>query len=108
MNIKIAFFVLGLMLLVACRITPTEAALAPLECTPPVVPGEYTVILRDQADALSLANKTIERYGGELFRIIDFAFTGFDAALPDEAVNALRKHPDVERIQCNLLTSPPG
>jgi len=67
-----------------------------------VIPGQYIVVFRDDvADPPGLANRLVRQQGGSLRFTYQFAIKGFSAELPEKAVDALRRNPNVAYIEPN-------
>ena len=64
------------------------------------VPGEWIVVFnRDVPDAPGLARQLVASHGGALRFTYQYALKGFAASLPDAAVTALRRNPNVAYIE---------
>jgi len=67
-----------------------------------VIPGQYIVVFRDDvADPPGLANRLVRQQGGSLRFTYQYAIKGFSAELPEKAVDALRRNPNVAYIEPN-------
>lgn len=65
-----------------------------------VVPGEYLVVLREDADA-GTAARLATRLGGRPSQVWSAALPGFAARLPEAALAGLRRHPAVEYVEAD-------
>ena len=80
------------------------------------ISGQYIVVFRqDVAQPAALAAQMVGQAGGRLLHTYTAAIKGFSARLPDAAVSALAKNPNVERIEQDqsltlneALISPPS
>jgi subtilisin family serine protease len=90
-------------LLAACQDAPAPTAAPDAEAalirSPNAIPGEYIVVFRDGADAPGLARQLTAAHGGTLRHTYQHAIRGFSASLPDAAVAALQRHPQVAYIE---------
>ena len=80
--------------------------LAPTDYCKPGLGNEYIVLVNESADPEALGRQVVDLFGGtfgETFSIIN----GFVATLPDRAVEALRRHPDVQSLECSQTDIPP-
>ena len=91
--------------LAACQDAPAPTAApddapAALLRSPNAIPGEYIVVFRDGvADAPGLARQLTAAHGGTLRFTYTHAIRGFSASLPDAAVAALQRHPQVAYVE---------
>lgn len=93
--------------LAACADSPT--VVTPDEATPgpafssvagAAIPGRYIVVFRDDvADAPGLARSLTAAHGGTLHYTYAAAIRGFAASLPEQAVAALQRNPNVSYIE---------
>jgi aqualysin 1 len=66
------------------------------------IPGQYIVVFKEEAGARQVAeglSRQVEAEGGRLLYTYTDALVGFAAQLPDEAVEALRRNPNVAYIE---------
>jgi subtilisin family serine protease len=100
----------ALAFLAACSDSPSNPAAAeeasrntaqrPDAATGRVVPGQYIVRFRDDAaDVNGRARAIVNENGGSLKYVYQHAIRGFAAALPPQAVEALRRNPQVISIE---------
>jgi subtilisin family serine protease len=75
------------------------AGQAPLLAAGAAVPDRYIVVLKPGADAAGLAGRTAREQGGQVHFVYRHALNGFAATLPAQAVEALRRNPQVEFIE---------
>ncbi|HSH02368.1 MAG TPA: S8 family peptidase [Anaerolineae bacterium] len=72
-----------------------------------VIPGQYIVVIKDQpgkstaAAASSSAQREVRRMGGSIVHNYNHAITGFSARMSANAVEALRKNPNVAYIEAD-------
>lgn len=103
------WLVLGLGL-ASCSDQPTSpgseggsADLAPLytaASADQAIPGEYIVVFKEgTADAPGLARRLVAQSGGNLRHTYSRALRGFSGRLPAQAVEALRRNPNVAYIE---------
>jgi len=65
-----------------------------------IIPGEYLVVFQSGArDVPGLANRLAAAHGGEIRYIYEHAIQGFAARLPEAAVAALEKNPQVAYVE---------
>jgi subtilisin family serine protease len=100
-------FVLAGPPLASAQVAPRTAP-APVRATDlsTAIPGQYIVVLREDASAdlpETLAQETAQRYGARIQFIYGSALKGFAAELPDKALEALRWNPRVAYIEANQL-----
>jgi subtilisin family serine protease len=71
------------------------------------IDGHYIVVLKAQAGsaARTAARGEAVNHGGLVKRVYSSALNGFSAALPDQAVEALRRNPDVAFIEVDSRVS---
>lgn len=68
------------------------------------VPGQYIVVFKDSvADAPGLAYGLAAAHGASPMFIYQHALKGFAAALPEQAVEALSRNPNVEYIESDTV-----
>lgn len=65
------------------------------------VPGEWIVVLQRTADAASTAQGILAVHGGQIHYIYQTAIRGFAGRLPEAAIEALRRNPNVAYIEPN-------
>jgi aqualysin 1 len=68
------------------------------------IPGQYIVVFKEDAAARGVAEgitSQIEAEGGRVLFTYSAALVGFAAQLPDEAVEALRRNPNVDYIEAD-------
>ncbi|NJD10829.1 MAG: PKD domain-containing protein [Gemmatimonadetes bacterium] len=64
------------------------------------VPGEWIVVFKnDVPDAPGLARQLVASHGGQLRFTYQYALKGFAASLPDAAVQALQRNPNVAFVE---------
>jgi subtilisin family serine protease len=74
-----------------------------------VIPGAYVVVLRPgQTNAAAVARDVLLRHGGTLRHTYSAALHGFAARLTDDAVDALRQHPQVEGVYPDRVVAGAG
>jgi subtilisin family serine protease len=108
---RIALLAAGILLVAffpACR---DDANPAGVELDPPpslapdalqAVPGEYIVVFKDRVpDAPGLAAGLARAHGGSLRFTYRHALKGFAASLPPQAVEALKRNPNVAYVEPN-------
>lgn len=91
------------------NIPARAGGLAPLVATdhPDVIEGEYIVVFEPgtgRSDVAAARGSAAIR-GGEVHHTYDAAVTGFSAQLPEKALAALRRHPQVAYIEANTAVS---
>ena len=65
-----------------------------------LIPGQYIVTFADSVqDVPGLAKRIAAQYGHEPLFVYESAIKGFAAQLPDQAVEALQRNPQIERIE---------
>jgi subtilisin family serine protease len=65
-----------------------------------VIPGRYIVVFnKDVTDAPGLARRLVAQHGGAIGFVYEHALKGFSASLPDAAVAALGRNPNVAYIE---------
>ena len=91
---------------------PTSAAAtarmagASLAGEPELIPGQWIVTFREEvSDAPGLARELVAQHGGELKFTYTAALEGFAASLPDAAVEALRRNPNVSMIEQDAVVT---
>lgn len=63
------------------------------------VPGRYVIVFKAEAhDAPQLTRRLVNAHGGTLHHVYQHAIKGFAATLPDAAVEAIRRNPNVASI----------
>lgn len=73
------------------------------------IPGDYIVVFKpDVNDAPGLAKQLVADHGGLLHFTYTTALNGFAAHLPDQAVQALRSNPMIERIDTDFVATSTG
>jgi aqualysin 1 len=112
--------VLMTLLIVALSATPSfgndeeladnAVELAPLlEAEPErAIPGQYIVVFKDTPGARGMAEglaRQAEAEGGRVLHIYGDALVGFAAQLPDQAVQALRRNPNVDYVEVDQVVS---
>jgi aqualysin 1 len=71
-----------------------------------VIPGQYIVQFKDNvSDAPGLAKQLVAQHGGQLGFTYTAAIKGFSAKLPDAAVAALERNPNVLSVEQDALAS---
>jgi aqualysin 1 len=88
----------------------TAAELAPLLGTESerAIPGQYIVVFKEEAGARQVAealSRQVEAEGGRLLYTYGDALVGFAAQLPDEAIEGLRRNPNVAYIEVDQEVS---
>jgi len=67
-----------------------------------VIPGTYIVVFnREVADARGLARRLVDGHGGSLRFTYTAALKGFAADLPEQALEALRRNPNVAYVEAD-------
>jgi subtilisin family serine protease len=113
---KRVVFVLVIAGLAACHdaseppVAPTAGvALRPERQGPEIIPDRYVVILSDDvSDPEPLARRTAAMHGGRVHFVYNAALKGFAATLPAKAVDALRKNPNVMRVEADIVVRAVG
>jgi subtilisin family serine protease len=73
---------------------------------PDRIPGEFMVRFRPEvADADRLARQLVAAHGGKVFATWK-GMKGFWGTLPEQAIQGLRRHPDVKYIEASVLVPP--
>ena len=68
------------------------------------IPGQYIVTFRnDVADVPGLAKQLVSQVGGRTGFTYTSAIKGFSAQLPDQAIAALQRNPQIQRIEPDLI-----
>src|SRR5690606_38174060 len=83
-------------------VTPTDEMAGPAfsRAAGEGLPGRYIVVFRDDvADAPGLAGSLAAAHGGTLHYTLATAIRGFAASLPEQAVAALQRNPNVSYIE---------
>ena len=111
-------FVLACMLtLAACSddAGPTDAASRPLasvmaplaDAGPDAIPGRYIVVLRPtETNAAGVASQLVGAHGGTVHHTYEHALQGFAATLPQQAVDAIRRNPNVVLVEPDAVMHP--
>jgi subtilisin family serine protease len=82
----------------AASASGAPAALAPAEGD--VIPGQWIVVFRaGTADVAGAARRLAAAHGGTVRFTYETVLRGFAARLPDAAVEALRRSPEVDRVE---------
>ena len=111
---SVALGVVSVLAINACSDRPlTERLSAPttsrasVDATNPgVVPGQYIVVFKSGVhDAPGLAGKLVAAHGGDLRFFYSHAFSGFAASLSAAAADALKRNPNIERIEPDASAS---
>ena len=69
-----------------------------------VIPGEYIVVFRDEVqDPASVAQKLVARHKAKLRGTYTAALKGMAVELPDAAIDALRREPEVAYVEQNQV-----
>ena len=111
--------VLGVILLGACSDStdslvapaqrPLPRPLAALGAANDTIPGKYIVTFRsDVGDVRGLAKQLVEQLHGRLGFTYTSAIKGFSAQLPEQAIAALQRNPQIERIEPDLIVRASG
>ncbi|HXF96623.1 MAG TPA: S8 family peptidase [Gemmatimonadales bacterium] len=67
-----------------------------------MIPGQYIVVFRDAvADPAALADRLVQTHGGAVLFRYASALRGFAARLPEAAVTALLRHPEVAYLEAD-------
>lgn len=85
---------------------PSSAAAAPLLGldSPDRIPGKYVVVFKDHVrDVRGTAAHLAAGPGVRLERVFTHALKGFSAALPEQAVQALRQNPNVAYVEAEYI-----
>jgi aqualysin 1 len=72
------------------------------------IPGQYIVVFKQDARARGVAEgltSQVEAEGGRVLYTYADALVGFAAQLPDEAVEALRRNPNIDYIEVDQVVS---
>jgi aqualysin 1 len=72
------------------------------------IPGQYIVVLKETAGARGIAQgmaQQVEAEGGRLLYTYEDALVGFAAQLSNEAVEALRRNPNVDYVEVDQVVS---
>jgi aqualysin 1 len=72
------------------------------------IPGQYIVVLKETAGARGIAEgmaRQVEAEGGRLLYTYEDALVGFAAQLSNEAVEALRRNPNVAYVEVDQVVS---
>ena len=73
------------------------------------IPGEYIVVFKPGVlDVPGLASQLAARHNGEISFVYQHAIKGFAATLSPEAVEDLRRHPQIAWIEADQLAWPAG
>ncbi len=84
--------------------TPAFAAGGAPAASAEVIPGRYIVVFnKDVTDAPGLARRLVAQHGGAIGFVYEHALKGFSASLPDAAVAALGRNPNVAYIEQDQL-----
>jgi aqualysin 1 len=71
---------------------------------PELIPGQYIISFADSVqDVPGLAKRIAAQYGHEPMFVYESAIKGFAAQLPDQAVEALQRNPQIQRIEQDAL-----
>jgi len=99
MLVALATLLIGSLCFLACQKEP------PLQADfDQVITGEYIVVFKSEVtDVPGLARQLAERHNGEISYIYEHAIKGFAATLSSEAVDALRRHPQIAWIEADKL-----
>ena len=99
--------------LAACTDVPTTAGPADLRrveqraASGQTIPGRWIVVFNaDVSDAPGLARRLAEAHGGTLHHTYQHAIKGFAATLPEAAVEALRRNPNVSYVEADRMAAP--
>jgi PKD repeat protein len=65
------------------------------------IPGEWIVVLRPSSDPLAVSQGVIALHGGQVTHTYHTAIRGFAGRLPAQAVEALRRNPNVAYVEPN-------
>jgi len=83
------------------RELPAAASLAPT-LSSRAIPGSYIVVFKsDVADAPGMARRLVDGNGGTLRFTYSSALKGFAADLPEQALEALRRNPNVAYVEAD-------
>jgi subtilisin family serine protease len=73
---------------------------------PELIPGQYIITFADSVqDVPGLAKAIAARYGHEPMFVYESAIKGFAAQLPDQAVEALQRNPQIQRVEQDARVS---
>lgn len=82
----------------SATVAPLAASAAPAQ--PQVVPDRYMVIFKDSVPNPALeADKLVRASGGQLHYVYSHALHGFAATLPAQALDAIRRSPNVAYVE---------
>jgi subtilisin family serine protease len=71
-----------------------------------VIPGQYIVVFRDDVqNPVAEAHATVGQLGGEMLYTYQHALKGFAARLPDAAVEALGRNPNIAAVESDGVVS---
>jgi subtilisin family serine protease len=80
--------------------TPVAEAVAPAFANARVIPGSYIVVFKPEvSDVPGLARQLVDGHGGALRFTYTAALKGFAADLPEQALEALRRNPNVSYVE---------
>jgi len=80
--------------------TPVAEAAAPAFASARVIPGSYIVVFKPEvSDVPGLARQLVDGHGGALRFTYTAALKGFAADLPEQALEALRRNPNVSYVE---------
>jgi aqualysin 1 len=80
---------------------PVAASFSPA-LSSKAIPGSYIVVFKSGvADAPGLARRLVDGNGGSLRFTYSFALKGFAADLPDQALEALRRNPNISYVEAD-------
>lgn len=81
------------------RTTPDTQRQTAQENAEDVIPGQYIVVLKDDAsDPRAVARDHAQRYGAEVLHVYEFALKGYAARIPDGQLDRVRSNPRVQFI----------
>ncbi len=72
---------------------------APLLGTPSAAASGYIVVYRDGTDPDAVTDALAAAHGFAPTHVFRHALLGFSAALSDDALEAVRRHPDVKYVE---------
>jgi aqualysin 1 len=82
--------------------TPVAEAAAPAFASARAIPGSYIVVFKPEvSDVPGLARQLVDGHGGALRFTYTAALKGFAADLPEQALEALRRNPNVSYVEAD-------